>query len=507
MKSRYLIFSILSIYLATTFLSCSDLEREKDTLELDKDSILINQEGGEDNIQVEANGEWRIQEIPDWLSVNPTSGEVYNYVTVTAKENKESGRRKASLVFTHKKLSKTVEVEQLGLVEAKPFIKLSESYVNWPSAAGTLRIKLTTNRPWKISEYYHRWISVSPSSGEGSAEITIEINENRNPGSRDIYLSFIGEKMEKKLYINQYGLSDYLRVPSLPIFPFKEFSYNQNTGRVLTNSLFINPEIKDKIYLGNLVGHNSQSNIYIPEFTGYTFNPITVSTSAAIDGEAVKNFIPSQAEQDAFALQIAEQLRNQSDLKTINDNAVEFYTHKELRTIGSVNLGVKLDEVVSGASYTELEMSRKYGLIYSFKNIFFTLDMDHPEKLIKEELKEADKAKGVSYVSSVNYGRVGLLIVESDTDSRDVRMAINKILKGKPLTSEENDLLLAADIYYVYFDKEKNVQTLKGSLDAVNAYRDAALKVADSIYPVEFRLSNYMDNSQRTISYSFRMGE
>lgn len=507
MKSRYLIFSILSIYLATTFLSCSDLEREKDTLELDKDSILINQEGGEDNIQVEANGEWRIQEIPDWLSVNPTSGEVYNYVTVTAKENKESGRRKASLVFTHKKLSKTVEVEQLGLVEAKPFIKLSESYVNWPSAAGTLRIKLTTNRPWKISEYYHRWISVSPSSGEGSAEITIEINENRNPGSRDIYLSFIGEKMEKKLYINQYGLSDYLRVPSLPIFPFKEFSYNQNTGRVLTNSLFINPVIKDKIYLGNLVGHNSQSNIYIPEFTGYTFNPITVSTSAAIDGEAVKNFIPSQAEQDAFALQIAEQLHNQSDLKTINDNAVEFYTHKELRTIGSVNLGVKLDEVVSGASYTELEMSRKYGLIYSFKNIFFTLDMDHPEKLIKEELKEADKAKGVSYVSSVNYGRVGLLIVESDTDSRDVRMAINKILKGKPLSSEENDLLLAANIYYVYFDKEKNVQTLKGSLDAVNAYRDAALKVADSIYPVEFRLSNYMDNSQRTISYSFRMGE
>lgn len=507
MKSKYLILSILSLYLATIFLSCSDLEREKDTLELDKDSILINQEGGEDNIQVEANGEWRIQEIPDWLSVNPTSGEVYNYVTVTAKENKESGRRKASLVFIHKKLSKTVEVEQLGLAEAKPFIKLSESYVNWSSAAGTLRIKLTTNRPWKISEYYHRWISVSPSSGEGSADITIEINENRNPGSRDIYLSFIGEKMEKKLYINQYGLSDYLRVPSLPIFPFKEFSYNQNSGSVLTNSLFINPEIKDKIYLGNLVGHNSHSNIYIPEFTGYTFNPITVSTSAAIDGEVVKNFIPSQAEQDAFALQIAEQLRNQSDLKTINDNAVEFYTHKELRTIGSVNLGVKLDEVVSGASYAELEMSRKYGLIYSFKNIFFTLDMDHPEKLIKEELKEADKAKGVSYVSSVNYGKVGLLIVESDTDSRDVRMAINKILKGKPLSSEENDLLLAADIYYVYFDKEKNVQTLKGSLDAVNAYRDAALKVADSIYPVEFRLSNYMDNSQRTISFSFRMGE
>lgn len=507
MKSKYLILSILSLYLATIFLSCSDLEREKDTLELDKDSILINQEGGEDNIQVEANGEWRIQEIPDWLSVNPTSGEVYNYVTVTAKENKESGRRKASLVFTHKKLSKTVEVEQLGLAEAKPFIKLSESSIMLSSSAGVKRIQISTNRPWKIAEYSNEWISISPTSGEGSAEITIEANENRNKDMRHAYIKINGEEMQKVLYISQNGLSDHIRIPSLPIFPYKEFSYNQKSGRVLTNSLFINPVIKDKIYLGNLVGHNSQSNIYIPEFTGYTFNPITVSTSAHIDGEIVRNYIPSSEEQDAFAEQIAEQLQNQSDLKTIKDNAIEFYTHKELRTIGSVNLGVKLDEVVAGTSYTEQEMLKEYGLIYSFKNIFFTLDMDHPEKLIKEELKEADKAKGVSYVSSVNYGKVGLLIVESDTDSRDVRMAINKILKGKPLSSEEKDLLLAADIYYVYFDKEKNVQTLKGSLDAVNAYRDAALKVADSIYPVEFRLSNYMDNSQRTISFSFRMGE
>ncbi len=41
----------------------------------------------------------------------------------------------------------------------------------------------------------------------------------------------------------------------------------------------------------------------------------------------------------------------------------------------------------------EKEMPRKYGLIYSFKQILFTLDMDRPEKLIKEELKEVDKGE------------------------------------------------------------------------------------------------------------------
>lgn len=506
MKNKYFIFPFC---LMMIFLSCSKLEREKDVLELDKSSILINQEGGDDYIQVEANGEWHIQDIPEWLSLDPTSGVGISYVVLTATENNEPGRRKASLVFTHGKLSKTVEVEQLGWDEGEPFIKLSESTVNLPSAPSIKRIKLTTNRPWKLSENYYQWISVSPTSGEGSAEITITVNENRNPGSRHLYVHVIGEMMEEELYIEQLGLGDYNLIPSLPIFSYQKISYNpqQNAGRVLTNSLFINPEIKDKIYLGNLVSHNAQSNILIPEFTGYTFNPITISTSAAISGEVMKKLIPSAVEQATFARQVAEQLHYQGDMFVLGDNAVEFYNHKDLRAVGIVGLGVKLDEVVSGFSFAEKEMPRKYGLIYSYKHTFFTLDMDHPEKLIKEELKNEDHAVGVSYVSSVSYGRVGLLIVESDTDSRDVRQAINKVLNGKSLSSQENDLIAAADIYYVYFDEEKNVQTLKGNLEAVTAYRDAALKGADVIYPVELKLSDFIDHSQSTISFLFRVGE
>lgn len=507
MKNRYFVFSLCLVMI---FLSCSKLEREKETLELDKSSILINQEGGEDYIQVETNGEWHIQDIPEWLSVDPTFGIGPGYVGLAAKENNELGRRKASLLFTHKKSSKTVEVEQLGLEEGEPFIKLSESTVKLPSAAGIKRIKLTTNRPWKLSENYYQWISVSPTSGEGSAEITISVNENRNPGSRHLYVYVIGEKMEEELYIEQLGLGDYNLIPSLPIFPFKRISYNpaQSTGRVLTNSLFINPEIKDKIYLGNLVSHNAQSNMLIPEFTGYTFNPITISTSAAISGEVVKNLIPSLVEQEAFARQVAGQLHYQGDLFVLGDNAVEFYNHKNLRATGIIGVGVKLDEVVSdGLSYAEKEMPRKYGLIYSYKHTFFTLDIDFPEKLIKEELKNEDHEIGASYVSSVSYGRVGLLIVESDTDSREVRLAINNVLNGKPLSSQENELITAADIYYVYFDEEKQVKTLKGNLEAVTAYRDAALKGADNIYPVEFRLSDFVDHSQSTISFLFRVGE
>ena len=84
------------------------------------------------------------------------------------------------------------------------------------------------------------------------------------------------------MLINQFGLSDVIRLPWLPIFRFKQMSSNQDLYSVLTNNLFINPAIRDEIYVGNLVCHTTQSNTNIPELTGYTFNPITVSTSAPV---------------------------------------------------------------------------------------------------------------------------------------------------------------------------------------------------------------------------------
>ena len=506
MNNRPFLFLIINLFLLTLSISCSKLEREKDMLELYTTSLLINQEGGEECIDLMANGLWEIQDIPDWISASPTSGDGYGMVTIKVAENKGAERRKASLRFSHGKATETLEVEQLSLAEADPFIELSQNPVQMFTGAGIKRIKLTTNRPWKMSENFYRWISVSPSSGEGSAEITIEVKENRNPGMRHLYVSIIGENMQSDLLINQFGLSDVIRLPWLPIFRFKQMSSNQDLYSVLTNNLFINPAIRDEIYVGNLVCHTTQSNTNIPELTGYTFNPITVSTSAPV-AEVMKTYIPSPIEQETFARQIVGNISTQSGTLVEDKGQFEFYTHKQLHTVGMVNLGVKLDEIMSDVSFKEKEMTRKYGLIYSFKRTFFTLDIDIPKKLIKEELKDADKAKGASYVSSVGYGRVGLLIVESDTESRDVKLAIDKVLADEPLSPEETSLLSTVDLCYVYFDEDKNVQVQKGSLDVVNAYKDGINAGADHIYPLEFTLANYLDNSPGNISFTFRAEE
>lgn len=507
MKNSILLISIAYCFLLTISISCSKLEREKETLELDKSAIIINQEGGEEFIELTANDRWEIQNIPEWLSVSPSSGDYYDVVCITASENNESARRHASLLFTRGKLNKTLEVEQLGLEEVDPFIEFSSNPLDVGSLAGTKTIKLTTNRPWEIY-FIPNWISVTPSSGDESTEITISVAENRSPDKRSSKIVFSGEFGQKALEINQSGLRDVVIFPGLPIFTFKRMEYSSGLSRcnAWTDCLFINPAIRDKIYLGNLIGYNAKSNVNIPEFTGYTFNPITVSTSAIVD-EVAKTYLPSPEEQDLFARQIMENKSGQEVSFTEDRGEYEFYSYKQLNAVGMINLGVKLDEAVSGASFSEKEMARKYGLIYSFKRIAFTLDMKFPEKLIKEELKEADKEKGVSYVSSVSYGKVGLLIVESDTDSREVRLIVNKVIAGEPLSQEETNILSAVDVCYVYFDKDKNLQTQKGSLDVVNAYKDAILQEKDSIYPVEFGLTNYVDHSPGTILFTFRAGE
>ena len=193
MNNRPFLFLIINLFLLTLSISCSKLEREKDMLELYTTSLLINQEGGEECIDLMANGLWEIQDIPDWISASPTSGDGYGMVTIKVAENKGAERRKVSLRFSHGKATETLDVEQLSLAEADPFIELSQNPVQMFTGAGIKRIKLTTNRPWKMSENFYRWISVSPSSGEGATKITISLDIVMLSGYRGCLFSVLNK--------------------------------------------------------------------------------------------------------------------------------------------------------------------------------------------------------------------------------------------------------------------------------------------------------------------------
>lgn len=412
------LYTIVALLLTIIFFGCKDKNEEDKSIGLDKKIFTIGIEGGEEIVMLTAESEWKIDDLPDWITVDPVQGNKSTKLTITVKRQNEADGRWFNILFIDK-----------------------------------------------------------------------------NEDVRNIFR------------VEQSGKKDYERIPILPTSSLERIQVDNGTDyKIEARSLFVNPTIKDKIYLGNLVGHVATNYPDLSTFTGYTFNPITISTTAAIDGNIVKTYVPSRAEQDKFVREIVAEKIKQTDSWLGNNGTVEFYSYKQLYALGIANMGIKLDEVVSGASYTEKEMAKKYGLIFSFKQVFFSLIMDLPEKLIQGELKASDKASDISYVSSVQYGKIGLLIVESDTNSEVIRVLINKVLSDQSLSAEEAALIDSTNICYVYLDNNSEVQTVKERFGAINAYKNTG-KETDNIYPVGFELSNFEDSSFSMISFSFQVAK
>lgn len=508
MKNKVLqLLLLFSLFIATTT-SC-DNDDEKCAIEIEKESVTVDVKGGVETVKVTAKGYWEIKEIPDWITASPSAGENATDVVITVKANEETTQRTISLLFVCGNDSRILDVKQLSINESDAFIELDKDVLFMSIEGDEQKVKLTTNRPWEMKNIPD-WLTIDPVSGNGSTEIIFKIKENRQPDGRNVDLVVAAENVNEKINVTQSGLKDVIRVPTLGMFRFEHIEFpatpEADNYEMKAKNLFVNPSIKDKIYLGNLVSHNAGSNIDIPEFTGYTFNPVDVSTSAAVR-DVTTTFVPSQTAQTDFVRHIIDQNPSQQISFTIDKSGFEFYTYRLLHTVGMINLGIKLDELVSGYSYTQQEMTKKYGMILSFKQVLFSVDMDFPSQLILEELSESDLAKGVSYVSTVHYGRVGLLVVESDTDSRDVKTAINKVIGGESLTAAESNLIESADISHVYFTNDNEAHVKKGGLDAVNSYKEAIGNTKENVCMVGFGLNDFTDHSNNSISFSFKLPE
>lgn len=508
MKRSVFLSSLVVLIFTTMFLltACGD-DDETGSIKLNKSSILVASKGESESIEINASDVWEVRNIPNWITVTPITGENIAQVVIVVDRNQESERRKASITFVCGDAIQVLEVEQLSSTEEDNSLTLSESDLGVTNLADSKMIKVNSTHDWKL-ESLPTWIHSDKMSGTGNDEITLSIDENIEPKGRSATLTFTSvNNLSVILNLSQTGLEDVLINPILPIFTYSTIhsTDKRNFYDLEMTSVFINPSIKDKVFLGSLISPTWDTNTNIPTFAGYTFNPIVVFTSAIISGDIERTFTPSLSEQTTFANYIVEKKPQQGELFRADNGTKQFYSHKDLYAIGMVNMGIKLDELISGSSYLQAEMSKKYGLIFSFKSILFSLDMENPENLIKENLKAEDKTRGVSYVSRISYGKIGLLVVESDTYYSEVRVAINKVISGQTLTSEESNYITSSDINYVYFDSNNQPQVIKGGTDAINAYKKSMSSLVSGIYPLEFSLTDYSIYDWSTISFTTKI--
>lgn len=392
------------------------------------------------------------------------------------------------------------------------YISLDSSEITFEQSGGSVNIKLQTDGKWQ-ADNIPTWISFSHTNGDTSTEITVTASSNESTELRNIEIYFLRDNQKALLKIHQLGKEKELSWSPLSFSSFDNVSFvsdensNERIYNFSTRELFINPDadtdIKENIFLGNLIDRRLENNTDVSVYSGYTFNPITVFPSVGV--EKPQTFIPSKLAQDSYAEQIIANKPSQNEAFLSDGKGVIYNSHRELSLIGAGNMGVKLDEVISEKSYQEQEMIKKNGLIYSFSQTLFSLNMDLQEHLVTEELiKEDFPANSISYISSVSYGRIGLLIVESDNDVEKIRVIVNKVLQANTegFTQEESIILDELTAYHLYYDKSQKLKLTKGKLDVIKAYKAQITNDSYTVFPFKFRISDYFEQGDTNMDFT-----
>ena len=159
---------------------------EEDYFSVLPDSLLVNYQGGEFDLQIVSNCAWSLSENSqqiDWISVSPMSGEGNQTVRVTVDRYDNSGdasSRQAVLVFSGGLALVPVNVTQTDGSEVA--VGVNPNPLRFAAEGGSQQMEVTCISNWTVSASVS-WLSVSVAEGSGNGQITVvaEANEIYQP--------------------------------------------------------------------------------------------------------------------------------------------------------------------------------------------------------------------------------------------------------------------------------------------------------------------------------------
>ena len=113
------IFTMLAAALAFAFVGCQEEERFLEEVQVSQSMVTLAVEGDSQEIAVKTAGEWVIAGAPEWLTVNPTSGNGSSNVTFSAEATKET--REAVLALETMGVTQMITVLQMAEKVDLPF--------------------------------------------------------------------------------------------------------------------------------------------------------------------------------------------------------------------------------------------------------------------------------------------------------------------------------------------------------------------------------------------------
>ena len=179
----------------------------------------------------------------------------------------------------------------------------------------------------------------------------------------------------------------------------------------------------DKTFIGAILESGS-INSDAHQFLDVPLNPITISYSLPMKSQEITPGYDNMMKAFREGLQQNNVLKPNYQFSSSID---EIKSYEEL----AIYFGQKINpSLFFGTTH---QKQKKTIVVLSISQSFFSVDMDLPESLSDDPtvLEQKDK---LIYVSSIQFGRKAVAIIESDFDSQTVKAAIKDII-----SKTEND--------------------------------------------------------------------
>lgn len=261
-----------------------------------------------------------------------------------------------------------------------------------------------------------------------------------------------------------------------------------------------------------LMGNSIQDLNYKPVFA--SLNPITVSLSipAINQKTAITITNPSLSATRAAVynyLKTADFTQNGQ----LSYSIQQFSSYDELKVAFGSNVNSRnlFGKNSSSTSVEEGMVAKQTGFYVKFYQTSFTLDMDVPNgSLVKDNNFDSEGIEPV-YVSSISYGRMGILTIETNEKTEDARRIINETFnklfykKQTNFSQEEKTLIEEADfnLYLVGGDGYASSQSFKGYEAFVNNVSQSNFSKDQPGVPIFCSYSYLKDNAPVITKFKF----
>ncbi|MGN7990488.1 thiol-activated cytolysin family protein [Pedobacter sp. 22226] len=297
---------------------------------------------------------------------------------------------------------------------------------------------------------------------------------------------------------------------------YKDSLWANDFGRTLfvetdEIALMKNSAYERYIYAASLLQGNSIADLNFTPISEFQSSVKPVTASVSFQAKRVSGVItnPSLSATRNFVTNILAQNDIGSQVAGFSYSLEKFSAYDELKlAFGSnVKTGTLFGRKTSNSTETIDKISKRTGIYAKFIQKNFTLDLDIPAdgKLMNDNVDlNALNQKTPTYVSSITYGRMGIMAIESDYSYEAVNNAYNSAFKalfvsGSSSTTEEEKRIIdesSMKIYIIGADGSDAVETVNG-FDAFVQFiiKGGSFSSSNPGVPIYFSLSHLNDHT------------